>query len=96
MNPSDVARRFERRHGYDLIDYAEVALPLYRLTVDAITMVHHDIPPIKEFVMRSIAIGLDNAAEIGCADFDRRQHSVEGCSNRGVYRVRVLRDDGRA
>jgi hypothetical protein len=65
MNPSDVARRFERRHGYDLIDYAEVALPLYRLTVDAITMVHHDIPPIKEFVMRSIAIGLDTAAEIG-------------------------------
>jgi hypothetical protein len=65
MNPSDVARRFERRYGYDLIDYAEVALPLYRLTVDAITMIHHDIPPIKEFVMRSIAIGLDTAAKIG-------------------------------
>jgi hypothetical protein len=65
MNPSDVARRFERRYGYDLIDYAEVALPLYRLTVDAITMVHHEISPIKEFMMRSIAIGLDTAAEIG-------------------------------
>lgn len=65
MNASDVARRFERRHGYDLIDYAEVALPLYRLTVDAITMVHHGIPPIKEFVMRCVALGLTNAQEVG-------------------------------
>src|SRR5712664_874432 len=65
MNASDVARRFERRHGYDLIDYAEVALPLYRLTVDAITMVHHGIPPIKEFVMRSLAIGMTSEREVG-------------------------------
>ncbi|WP_316231113.1 hypothetical protein [Bradyrhizobium sp. SZCCHNR1051] len=65
MNASDVARRFERRHGYDLIDYAEVALPLYRLTVDAITIVHHGIPPIKEFVMRCVALGLASAQEVG-------------------------------
>lgn len=64
MNASDVARRFERRPGYDLIDYAEVALPLYRLTVDSITMVHHGIPPIKEFVMRCLAKHLLTAEEI--------------------------------
>src|SRR5258708_5053779 len=27
-------------------------------------MVHHDIPPIKEFVMRSIAMGLGGALDI--------------------------------
>lgn len=64
MTPEDIARRFERRQGYELIDYAPVVLPLYRLTVDAVTMVHRDIPPIKEFVMRAIYAGLMNSEEI--------------------------------
>jgi hypothetical protein len=64
MKPEDVARRFERRPGYELIDYAPVALPLFRLTVDAVTMAHREIPPIKEFVMRSIAGGLGRVEEI--------------------------------
>src|SRR5689334_11819587 len=64
MIAEDVARRFERRPGYDLIDYSPVALPLYRLTVDAVTMVHRDIPPIKEFVMRSFAAGLSTPGEV--------------------------------
>jgi hypothetical protein len=64
MTPEDVARRFERRPGYDLIDYAEVALPLYRLNIDSVTMVHRDIAPIKEFVMRSIAARLQNSDAI--------------------------------
>jgi hypothetical protein len=64
MSPEDIARRFEQRQGYDLIDYAQVALPIYRLTVDAITMAHREIPPIKEFVMRSIAIGLEGESPV--------------------------------
>src|SRR4051794_27875872 len=64
MTPEDVARRFEQRHGYDLVDYAEVALPLYRLTVDAVTMIHREIPPIKEFVLRAVALGLNRLADI--------------------------------
>jgi len=61
MTPEDIARRFEQRQGYELIDYAEVALPLYRLSIDAVTMLHREIPPIKEFVMRSIEAGLDDS-----------------------------------
>lgn len=64
MNPEDIARRFERKSGYELIDYAPVALPLYRLTLDVVTMVYSEIPPIKEFVMRSMAIGLSQPEEI--------------------------------
>lgn len=64
MNPEDIARRYERRPGYELIDYALVALPIYRLTVDAVTMAHREIPPIKEFVMRSVATGLDSEKQV--------------------------------
>ncbi|MEJ1935736.1 hypothetical protein WDZ92_36550, partial [Nostoc sp. NIES-2111] len=60
----DIARRFEQRIGFELIDFAPVALPMYRLTVDAVTMVHRGIPPIKEFVMRSLASGLSHPDEI--------------------------------
>lgn len=64
MNAEDLARRYERRPGYDLVDYARVALPLYRITVDAVTMVHREIPPIKEFVMRSVAANVGDVQEI--------------------------------
>ncbi len=64
MDTEEVARRFQRRSGYELIDCAPVALPLYRLTVDAVTMVHRAIPPIKEFVMRSLAAGLRDPDEV--------------------------------
>jgi hypothetical protein len=64
VSPEDIARRYSSRHGYELIDYAPVALPLFRLTVDAVTMVHREIPPIKEFVMRCIAVGLTDRREL--------------------------------
>jgi hypothetical protein len=64
MSPEEIARRFERRAGYELIDYASVALPLFRLTIDAVTMVHAEIPPIKEFAMRSIEAGLSRRCEV--------------------------------
>ncbi|MBY3158981.1 hypothetical protein HFO56_42680 [Rhizobium laguerreae] len=65
MTAESIARRFETRSGYVLIDYAPVALPLYRLTVDAITMIHRDLAPIKEFVMKTIAAGLCDTETIG-------------------------------
>lgn len=64
MTPEEIARRYERRNGYDLIDYAPVVLPIFRLTVDAVTMVHKEIPPIKEFVMRSVSAGLAERQEV--------------------------------
>lgn len=64
MNAEDIARRFDGRKGWDLIDCSEVALPLYRLTVDAVTMAHRGLPPIKEFVMKAAAAGLATLPEI--------------------------------
>lgn len=65
MNAEAIARRFETRSGYVLVDYAPVALPLYRLTIDAITMVHRDLAPIKEFVLKAIATGLTEKDDVG-------------------------------
>lgn len=64
MTPEEIARRYERRNGYELIDYAQVALPIYRLTAEVVTMVHKEIQPIKEFVMRSVSVGFSNPEEV--------------------------------
>ncbi len=65
MTPEDVARRYESKPGYELIDYVEVGLPIYRLTVDSVTMVRRELPPILEFVMKSISAGISWRPEIG-------------------------------
>lgn len=64
MSLEIVARRFSRRTGFDLIDYAEVAMPLYRLTIDAVTLNHQPVPAIKEFALRSIESGFSEQSEI--------------------------------
>jgi hypothetical protein len=55
MSPEDVARRHEEMLGYELVDYAEVALPLWQLSVEAICIAHRRFSPIQEYVLRSIA-----------------------------------------
>jgi len=65
MTPELIARRFERRQGYELVDYSTVALPIYRLTVEAVTMLHRPIPPIKEFVMKAIEAGFRDVGSVG-------------------------------
>jgi hypothetical protein len=59
MNPEEVARKYQFRESMDLVDYAEVGLPIFRLTVEAITMAQNVTPTIQEFVLRSIQIGED-------------------------------------
>jgi len=88
VTPEDIARRYSIRPGYELVDYSAVALPLYRLTVDAVTMAHREIPPIKTFVMRSIAAGLGELHEVaGFLGLD--EATVDGTFSQ-------LQDDGYA
>lgn len=93
-SPENTARRFERsRHGYELIDYAPVVLPLYRLVLDAITMAHRPVPPIKEFVMRSISAGLATEREVaGFLGLD--ESVIEACFEQlSVERYATLDDE---
>lgn len=50
-------RRFDTRDGFELVDFAEVGLPVFRLTVEAVTLQKTSMPTIEEFVLRSIEAG---------------------------------------
>ena len=64
MTSDHLIKRHQQRPGFRLADVAEVGLPIYTLKVDAVTMAHKRVAPIEEFLLRSVAIGLSNLAEI--------------------------------
>lgn len=57
MTPEDVARANQFREGFELVDYAEVGLPVFRLTLEAFTTSQRAIPTIQEFTMRCLSQG---------------------------------------
>ncbi|QRM35135.1 hypothetical protein [Microvirga sp. VF16] len=57
MTPAQAARLFDVRDGFDLVDFAEVGLPVFRLTVEAVTLAKQEMPTTHEFVLRAIIIG---------------------------------------
>jgi DNA-binding MarR family transcriptional regulator len=64
VSPEEVARVHQFREGFTLVDYAEVGLPVFRLTIEAITTSHRLMPTIQEFVMRSLALGVEHEDDI--------------------------------
>lgn len=58
MSIEDIAQRFSSRDGLRLRDYVEVALPVYQLRLRAITIVHKNIPPIEEFILRALTMDI--------------------------------------
>jgi hypothetical protein len=64
MNEFDGIRRFENRSGFRLADVVDVALPVYGINVNALTLAHKRISPIEEFVLRSIAMGMATQEEL--------------------------------
>jgi hypothetical protein len=60
----EIAERFHRRKEFDLVDFAEVALPMYLLTLDLLTLSRRPLAPIKEFVLRTVAAGLADKRDI--------------------------------
>ncbi|QMS87061.1 hypothetical protein HUN01_05525 [Nostoc edaphicum CCNP1411] len=61
---SEDLRRYDNRSGFDLVSCQEVGLPVYKLTVDALTQIRKLIPPIEEYVLKTINIGLSSEEEI--------------------------------
>lgn len=57
MTPEEIARANQFREGFTLVDYAEVGLPVFRLTIEAITTAQRTLPTIHEFVMRCLSLG---------------------------------------
>jgi hypothetical protein len=51
------------RAGYVVTDYFEIALPVYRVVLQASTLIKKKISALEEFVMRSVNAGLNTPAE---------------------------------
>lgn len=64
MNAEGVARRFTRRPGFELVSYRQVALPVFRLALRVLLLETKHVPPISEFIMKSIDAGVGNRIEI--------------------------------
>ena len=61
---SEELRRYDNRPGFDLVSCQEVGLPVYKVTVDVLTQIRKPIPPIEEFVLKSIDAGLSSEEEV--------------------------------
>lgn len=96
MTPAEVARRHQFREGFTLVDYAEVGLPVFRLTIEAVTTSLRSIPAIQEFVMRGMALGEEDetviAAMLGLKP-DLVRGAMDGLVNDG-HAARTLLPGG--
>ena len=61
---SEELSRYDNRPGFDLISCQEVGLPVYRITIDVLTQIRKPIPPIEEYVLKTIDAGLSSEEEI--------------------------------
>src|SRR5262249_31770988 len=75
--PDEVAKRYRGRPGYRLADYADVGLPIYSVTVRALSIARKKIPPTEEFVLKCLDRGLSLPEEIA-AFLGLEQHVVKG------------------
>src|SRR5258708_6188045 len=57
-------KRFDNRAGFRLADIVEVALPVYSINVNALTLAHKPISPIDEFVLRCIGMNMSQREEL--------------------------------
>jgi hypothetical protein len=64
MSAADVAARFAQRPDFELIAYADVGLPYWRVLTRCELLARKQISPIDEFVLRAVKIGLDRREEI--------------------------------
>lgn len=65
MTPEDIARLHADAHsGYELVSYGEVGLPFFELRLRAEVLERKRIDPFAEFVLRSIAVGVDEPADM--------------------------------
>jgi hypothetical protein len=56
--------RYDNRSGFDLVSCQEVGLPVYKITVQALTQIRKEIPPIEEYVLKAIHAGLWSEQDI--------------------------------
>lgn len=64
MNEELLIKRYQHRSGYRLADVKEVGLPVYSLNVQVLTLAHKRMPPIEEFILRALGLGMVSIEEV--------------------------------
>jgi predicted transcriptional regulator len=64
MKHEEIARRYSRRSGFRLVNYRQVALPVFRVFLRVLMQEQKKLSPIQEYVMRAIRNGLASPGEI--------------------------------
>lgn len=64
MTTEEIIKRYQLRSGYRLADFAEVALPIYSVNAQALTMAHRRLPPIEEFILRCLSKNICSTTEL--------------------------------
>lgn len=54
LEPNDIARRYGAKPGYQLIDFLQVALPVFVIPIEAIVIAAKPLGLVDEFLLRSI------------------------------------------
>jgi hypothetical protein len=64
LEPNDIARRFGAKPGFQLIDFIQVALPVFIVPIDAIVIASKPLQLVDEFLLRSISEGINTLEAI--------------------------------
>jgi hypothetical protein len=64
MTGHQTVEKFAKRPGFRLIDYIEVAFPVYAVTITTSTILRKRISPLQEFVMRCLEADVSSAGEV--------------------------------
>ena len=64
MTPEEIAQKLENRPGFQLVDYAQVGLPVYRLWIDVVSLERREIPSVQEFILRLLNSGVGDASTL--------------------------------
>ena len=65
MTIEQIIARHKQRSGFRLADYAEVAIPVYKLQVQALTLAHRRLPPVEEFILKCLALNVQPSGKSG-------------------------------
>lgn len=73
IDSAEIARSLAHaRTGSSLVSYRAVALPLFRVDCDLLVLDRTDVPPIQEFILRAVDLGLSDLQDVaGLLGIDR-------------------------
>lgn len=64
QEPNEIARKFGSKPGFQLIDFTQVALPVFVVPIDAIVIASKPLALVDEFALRSIAEEIDTLDDL--------------------------------